>query len=315
MNKLFSVFVFGLLLTMLVPFSMMDAYASDVLYGMAHTGPSGGSTLYTVDTSTGTATPIGPLGFDACSGMDHNVADGTMYAVCGRDGTGVRVLVTVDLGTGAGTEVGVVGTHPFGDRYSDISFRNSDSKLYAYLEPGDGLGTIDIVTAALTVIGSTPSDAGNSIAFDSADDLYHGGIDGLPWGTLDQTTAALTIVGTVSLPPEYNRINAMEWHSPTATMFCSGNPGSGSPTNFLCTVDITTGVVTTVGPSVAGLDALAFVLDTPVGGNYIPIDTSALLLAGVASISMWMIPVVIAGIGIGVFVIKRKNQTEIKENE
>jgi len=43
-----------------------------------------------------------------------------------------------------------------------------------------------------------------------------------------------------------------------------------------------------------------------VGGINIPIDTSALLLAGVQSISMWMIPVVIAGVGIGIFVIKRR---------
>ena len=44
-----------------------------------------------------------------------------------------------------------------------------------------------------------------------------------------------------------------------------------------------------------------------VGGFNVPIDNSALLLAGVSSISMWMIPVVIAGVGIGVFVIKRRN--------
>jgi len=43
-----------------------------------------------------------------------------------------------------------------------------------------------------------------------------------------------------------------------------------------------------------------------IGGTLIPIDTTALLLAGVQSISMWMIPVVAAGIGIGVFVIKRR---------
>jgi len=46
---------------------------------------------------------------------------------------------------------------------------------------------------------------------------------------------------------------------------------------------------------------------SPIGGTYIPIDTSALLLAGVSSISMWMIPVVVVGIGIGIFVIKRRN--------
>ena len=43
-----------------------------------------------------------------------------------------------------------------------------------------------------------------------------------------------------------------------------------------------------------------------VGGSMIPIDSTALLLAGVQSISMWMIPVVVAGVGIGVFVIIRR---------
>jgi len=45
----------------------------------------------------------------------------------------------------------------------------------------------------------------------------------------------------------------------------------------------------------------------PIGGTDIPIDRTALLLAGAQSISMWMIPVILAGIGIGVFVIKRRN--------
>jgi len=44
-----------------------------------------------------------------------------------------------------------------------------------------------------------------------------------------------------------------------------------------------------------------------VGGFDVPINTSSLLLAGVSSVSMWMIPVVIAGVGIGIFVIKRRN--------
>jgi len=45
----------------------------------------------------------------------------------------------------------------------------------------------------------------------------------------------------------------------------------------------------------------------PVGGTSIPIDQSALLLAGVQSISMWMIPVLAVGVVVGVFVIKRRN--------
>jgi len=44
-----------------------------------------------------------------------------------------------------------------------------------------------------------------------------------------------------------------------------------------------------------------------VGGSDVAINTSALLLAGATSNSMWMIPVIVAGIGIGIFVIKRRN--------
>ncbi len=43
----------------------------------------------------------------------------------------------------------------------------------------------------------------------------------------------------------------------------------------------------------------------PVGGIGLPIDTTALLLASAQSISLWMIPV-LAGIGIGIFVIRKR---------
>jgi len=46
----------------------------------------------------------------------------------------------------------------------------------------------------------------------------------------------------------------------------------------------------------------------PTGGELIPLDTTALLLAGVQSVSMWMIPVVLSGAGIGVFVIMRSRK-------
>jgi len=45
----------------------------------------------------------------------------------------------------------------------------------------------------------------------------------------------------------------------------------------------------------------------PVGGTIIPIETSSLLLANAQSFS-WMIPVVLSGIGIGLFVVSRKSK-------
>jgi len=46
-------------------------------------------------------------------------------------------------------------------------------------------------------------------------------------------------------------------------------------------------------------------LPIPVGGEIIPIDTSALLLAGTHSVAAWLIPVIVSAIGIGV-VLARK---------
>jgi len=44
-----------------------------------------------------------------------------------------------------------------------------------------------------------------------------------------------------------------------------------------------------------------------VGGELIPIETTSLLLAGAQSFS-WIIPVVLSGIGIGLFVASRKSE-------
>jgi len=61
-------------------------------------------------------------------------------------------------------------------------------------------------------------------------------------------------------------------------------------------------------PLMYWIDDISLTTETvSIGGTFIPIDTSALVLAGAASISMWMIPVVVAGIGVAVFVIKRRN--------
>ena len=51
--------------------------------------------------------------------------------------------------------------------------------------------------------------------------------------------------------------------------------------------------------------------DEIIGGEIIPINTTALLLAGVQSVSMWMIPVVVSGIGIGVFVIMKIKKSNL----
>jgi len=320
MGKSISYFIFGILVLTIVSNSVVPSYAQPVLFGLAHDGPNGPSTLFSIVKTTGVATPIGLTGFERCSGMDLNPGDGIMYATCERsDGSDTLVLVTLNLSTGAATEVGPLGPSAFGNQIADLSFRNSDNTLYGYIEAGDGLGTIAVGTGARTDLGSTGvSCCGNGMAFTPADVLQHALGDSAisptltTLGTLNQVTGAQTDGPDLifSAPMDAGKkIAAMDFDDSTSTMFgaCNDRNGPGTPQeNYLCTVNLGSGVVTIIGATVNGLDAIAFILQAPIGGTFVPIDTTALLLASVQSISMWMIPIVAAGIVIGVLVIKRR---------
>ena len=111
------------------------------LFGV--TSDFAGSSLYSIDPTTGAATLIRPVGVSRVSGMAFHPATGVLYAV-GFAGVTTHVLLTIDTATGAGTLVGPtnVFTGSLCSRtVSDISFR-SDGTLYAYAEPCDQLGVI-----------------------------------------------------------------------------------------------------------------------------------------------------------------------------
>jgi len=236
------------------------------LYGAVFSGPSGATKLYSIDITTGAATEIGPIGFNAISAMAFDVS-GTLYAVGRRPSDGTSVLLTINTTTGAGTQVGPTGveTLGFGDSVADISFRHSDGALYAYLEAGDGLGRIDKSTGVATALGGTGvSCCGNGIAFSPEDVLFHSNEDSLH--ILNQITGQATIVAPMSFPrpsSEFPRISAMDYQPGTGILFGSLNVGGGIAggiprVNYLVTINTTTGVVTTIGTTITGLDALAF---------------------------------------------------------
>jgi hypothetical protein len=232
------------------------------LFGVAFIGPTGPSTFYSIDHTTGAATAIGPIGFNAVSAMAFD-ASGTLYAVGRRPSDSVSVLLTINPTTGAGTEIGPtrVETLGFGDSIADISFRGSDGSLYAYLEAGDGLGRIDKSTGVATALGSTfISCCGNGMAFSPNDVLFHSNEDALH--TLNQVTGQATVVAPMSFPVPVNdfpRINAMDFQPGTGVLFGSLNTNtSAGRVNYLVTVNTNTGVVTIIGRTVTGLDALAF---------------------------------------------------------
>ncbi|MBN1954069.1 MAG: PKD domain-containing protein, partial [Anaerolineae bacterium] len=236
-----------------------DVIVTDtVIYGAANEA-WGPSTLYILNPLYGTAMEVGPVGIDHVTGMDFHPVSGVLYGVGNRPGDGTWILLTIDPATGNGSEVCAITPwpHPFGDAISDISFR-SDGTLFAYLEGGDGLGTIDTGTCELTVLGPTGIECcGNGIGFTPDDILYHANDWSL--NELDQVTGYATPLANLIYPPgEFPRLSALDYDPSSATMYGALVDGyGGSGPNYLATVDLTTGVVTSIGQSVNGLGAIA----------------------------------------------------------
>jgi len=319
-KKIFPL-VFAALL--LLPVGIQPAFAAPVLYGSDGSG-NNPSTLYTINTASGVATPVGSgIGFNGCGAMDFHPVSGILYAICRDATTGANVLITINHITGigafeqlvTGSIASVVGQQGSGG-VMDVSFRNSDNTLFVttLLRTGFSqadLHTIDISTGFSTLLGNlvTATAAGNGIAFSPTDTLFH--IDFTNFNTLNQATGFATIIATPVTHSQSAtllfRENAMDFEPGTGVLFASTNDGTGgSGPNFISTVNTATGLVTIIAQTVNGLDAIAFLPDvTLIGGTIFPIDTTTLLLVGAQMTAAWMIPVIIAGIGIAI-VITRK---------
>lgn len=271
-----------------------EARAESVLYGVAHNGKVGPSTLYKIDPVTGVATPVGPIMIDVdgtptevakISGMDADPS-GRLYAT--GEFNKKHTLLVIDPATGAGTEVAPTGLKskeiPELKEFktaTDISF-SSGGTLYAnFLKPAvqptfltniyqaEALGSINPLTGKATVLGSTVTDKGNALAFSEDDILFKAGT---MLYILNVGTGEKTFSVGLTFPPLEGasgepRINAMDVEPETGLLFVSVNAGfSGSGPNYLATIDLATIDTDPVnvnlvglGPTVTGLDAIAFV--------------------------------------------------------
>jgi len=286
------------------------AYAQSTLYGIAFIGPNGLSQLYTINTTTGVATAVGSgIGFERCSAMDFDPSTGILYALCERpvvSATDVEVLITINLITGVGSEVGPTNS-PAGSPFAGMSFRNSDGAVYSLLDEGfaHDMYTVNIGTGQATDLSAGSIGlTGNAVAFSPADTLYLASASSLI--IVNQVTGG--VVGTPVFNGNVNRINGMDFDPGTGVLWGVHNQGTGGTNRSLVTINVSNFALLTSVSLIDGMDAIAFLPEEfIIGGTIIPLDQTALLLAGVQSVSMWMIPVVLSGIGIGVFVIKRRN--------
>jgi hypothetical protein len=237
--------------------------AASLIYGSAYSGPNGPASLYTINPATGAATLVGPIGFDQVGALDFSPSSGVLYGTGLRPSDNAPVLLTINTTTGAGTLVStLVGLSPF-NQVQDISFRHADGTLFAY--EGGVIFTLNTATGAATEVGFTGTfPGGNGLAFSSADTLYSA--NGANLNTVNQTTGALTLVTSLTYPnpPLDNdtRVNGMKFDNATGILYASivkngFNNGGQPPTNYFGTIDVRTGIVTVIGQTVTGLDAIA----------------------------------------------------------
>ena len=249
---------------------LLGAWAAlaQTIYGSAYPAPGGVATLYTISPTTGAATPIGSIGFPQVGSLAF-AANGTLYGVGFLGGT--SVLLTINTTTGAGSLVGSTGIADF---FQDIAFR-SDGTLFGYAghipATGPSVGniyTINTTTGAATLVGSTGKGFpfGDGLAFAAANVLYTA--NQLELDSIDQFTGTATTVIPLNYAPDFGteipRANGMKFDPFTGTLYAAVVSGGNQQARVrsLGTINISTGVVTRIGPTIDGLDAIAIASQT-----------------------------------------------------
>jgi len=291
--------------------------------------------LITVDTVTGLGTIVGSMGGPSFPSLAFDHTTNTMFA---GSGAGGGDLFTVNTGNGATNLVAIsnLGFAAIGG----MDFR-SDGTLFAAVNiAGDGgtgsdhLATINKITGQATIIGPfgicqnivVPSGGGGTCTNEGIEGIAFAP-NGVLWGvhsargaagapgiyTINTGTGAATFVASLldaGGAPASGGFVSIQFVCDGTLFGGTARAINAADGGFLATINPNTGLFTlTLNGATGGtsLGGLAFgSLCEQIGGTLIPIDTTILLLAGVQSISMWMIPVVAAGIVIGVFVIKRR---------
>ena len=284
------------------------------MYGVEGNGsPGNNGALHIVDQNDASLTFVGePVVSGGLSGLAINSA-GTAFGstVSGGGNPSDRGIIDLDTGNLVST-VGIITTAA-GAQLSmgDLTVQPVTDILFAmgsntFSGSGGELYTIDTTTAQATLVGDTLAGVSGGLGFAPDGTLYY-----FPVGstfelwTLDPTNAnVLTTTPTIPADAD-NEADGLGVRG-DGIIFISKTGFLGSPFN-ISTIDPTNGVITLVGNNVdENISDLDFVPEASVGGELLSIDSTALILAGLQSSAIWMIPVLAGAAGVGAFYLKTR---------
>jgi len=311
--SLASILIFGLISP---SFTFQPAFASDVLWaierGPGLINPTTTHDIHKISPVDGSIISIATVtlsGFtvNGGTGLAADPTTGVFWALLRVSESPTRLLVTIVPSTGVATLVGDTG-----NKFAGLAFL-ADGTLQGVTgdgaSPSESLFTLNKITGLPTFVCALGNgNDGETIAFNPSNGLvWH--LSGLTTRIFETIDDGVCNVTNVPLSGGVGAESTGMTYSTAEGLFLVSDLGAFFYSITAAGVETFRGVTLNAGGSATVYKGLAFNVDpvAVVGGTYIPIDTASLLLAGAQSISLWMIPVVIAGIVIGVFVIKRRN--------
>lgn len=230
------------------------------LYGVA----SGSDALFAINTTTGLATSIGPLGVNiGGSALAFDPNTGTLYLTDASTDT----LYSVNTSNGTATAIGATGFNAIGG----LGFDPNTNTLYGSDNTGNQLLTLNTSTGAAVAVGPFGISAGGSgLAFNPNTNTLYLGIGGGTLYDINTSTGAASAVGPFGL----NGLFGLAYDPLTDSTYGASNPR-------LYTVNASTGAATLVGPFVntSSMNSLAFAYEIPEPTTFALATLSLLVVA------------------------------------